>query len=93
MIIDIVLVGCFGGLIFSIYMLIRNQQVFKEVMKVDKKIFKKDEEDNYTRKYDEIINLLNEVDSIATYSKVLLNFWKRPSSFYKDFLERLEKET
>lgn len=72
-------------------MLHRNHQVFRERTKVHSKVFEKDKTGNYIHS-NKIFQLTSEVDSIATYDQMMHQFWKKPNSFYKDFLYRLEKE-
>ena len=78
-------------LMYCLFMLHRNGQVFKERMKIQGKIFEKDENDNYIWSM-QIPFLLVEMDGIATYDQMMHRFWKKPSSFYADFIEDLEKE-
>ena len=85
----IFLVCMFSIAIFSGYMLIRNQQVFNERMKVHKAIFRRDK-NGFVHSYKEINDLIKEIDSIATYDQMMHRFWKRPSSFYKEFLEKIK---
>ena len=88
---EIIVSICICGMIFSVCMLIRNEQTFRERMKIHAAIFKKDKNDNFTNT-DRIGELLTKRDSIASYNKILHTFWKRPNSFYKEFLEELEKQ-
>jgi len=32
------------------------------------------------------------MDSIASYNKIIWTVWKRPKSFYKEFLEEVEQQ-
>lgn len=89
MISDIVVDICVVVLIFCIYMAIRNHQVYKERQKVHYKIFEQDGNGNYKRDINEIKALLKVRESISTYGGMMWRFWKRPSSFYKEFLEKL----
>ena len=72
-------------------MLHRNSQVFRERTNVYAKIFEKDKNDNYIHS-SKIFELTAEADSVATYQQMMHCFWKKPDSFYKEFLENLERE-
>lgn len=76
---------------FCGYMIIRNEQVFKERRKVHHKIFEKNSKGNYIHSKN-IISLCDEQERIATYDQVMYRIWRRPSSFYKQFLKDLEKQ-
>ena len=89
MIIELVLSICLCGALFSLYMLVRNNQTFKEVTKVREAIFKKDKNGKFINTF-EISDLLHKQNSIATYEKIFYTVWKRPSSFYKEFLKEIE---
>jgi len=70
-------------------MLHRNHQVFKERTKVNARIFEKDDNGEYIWS-DRIFELVSETESIATYDQMMHRFWKKPDSFYKEFLENME---
>ena len=89
MISEIILGICIIMLIFSLYMGIRNYFVYKERQKVHDKIFEQDGNGNYKRDHAEVVLLLKEQEEISTYNGMMWRFWKRPSSFYKEFLEKL----
>lgn len=82
---------CVIGMTFSIFMLYRNRQVFKERTKLHSKIFEQDENGEYIWS-SKIFELTAEADSIATYSQMMHRFWIAPSTFYKEFLENLESK-
>lgn len=84
------IIGSWGTFIFfCCYMAMRNSWVYKERMKVHHKIFEQYKNGGYKRSYNEIVLLLKERDLISTYNEMVWRFWKRPSSFYKEFLEKL----
>lgn len=87
---DITLIICLIiGTLLCTYMAFRNRQVYNERKKTHNTIFMKDKNGRFINS-SEISRLCNEMDSIATYNKMINHFWKRPSSFYKDFLTKLE---
>ena len=82
---------CVIMLVYALFMMRRNEQVFRERMKVHGKIFEKDNNGKYI--WSRQIGLLTaEVDGIATYSQMMHRFWIKPSSFYADFIGYLENE-
>ena len=87
----IILCVCLIGIVFSLFMLHRNHQVFNERTKVSAKVFEKDRNGDYIWSK-EIFRLTSEMESITTYDQMMHLFWKKPDSFYKEFLENLEKE-
>lgn len=88
---NFLLIFCVVMIIFSLYMGFRNHQVYKEVTKVHHKIFEKNDNGNYKRDYYSIIELVNRKEEIATYGKMMRQFWKKPSSFFEEFLEELNE--
>ena len=78
-------------MLFPLYIMFRNHQVHKEVTKVHKKIFEKDNDGNYKRDYSSITELIKQQKEIATHRKMVIQFWKKPDSFFKEFLEELDE--
>ena len=88
---NFLLIFCVIMTLFSLYMMFRNYQVHKEVTKVRKKIFEKDDDGNYKRDSSSIIELIKRQKEIATHGKMVIQFWKKPDSFFEEFLEELDE--
>lgn len=72
-----------------IYMLLRNELVYREKTRLHYAIFLKDKNGRFINN-DRIFNLLKEDDKVS-YQGMVLRFWRRPSSFQKELLEKIEK--
>ena len=72
-----------------IYVLLRNTLVYREKMKLHHAIFLKDKNGRYVNSI-QIFDLLKEDDKIS-YQSILLRFWRKPSSFQKELLEKIEE--
>ena len=91
MINNVVLGVCYVMIAVLVYMFIRNNQVYRERTKCHNAIFKK-HNGRYINNLDETTALLKERETIASYQGMFWTIWKRPSSFYKEFIERVEAE-